>query len=426
VAVAPVRPSALSRRQVSERWVGTWFAASTARLDSPSPPPPGTPAGTSGQSLLQFSNQTIRQIVHITLGGTRLRVVVTNTFGTTGLRIGAASLALRDHESSIAPRSTRALTFGGAVQTTIPAGETATSDPVDLRAPDFADLAIDLYLPGDTSAVQTPITIHPASWQTGYVSETGNHAGETTIPVKATTRYRRADGLESATWFFLTRVEVLAAAEASAVVAIGDSITDGTASGLDGNNRWPDHLARRLSAAGGLSIAVLNAGIGGNRVLADGNGPAALARFDRDVLTQPGVAAVIVLEGINDIGQARASPTPSAADLIAGHKELIDRAHARGLRVYGATLTPFEGASYWTPEGEAKRQQLNDWIRTGHAYDAVFDFDAAVRDPSHPGKTLARYDPGDHLHLNAAGYEAVAGAIDLAILRPRTARESGR
>jgi lysophospholipase L1-like esterase len=421
VAVA-VQPSAGARQRPSEHWVGTWFAASTARLDPPSPPAAGAPAGTSGQSLLHFSNQTLRQIVHITLGGARLRVVIANTFGATELRIGAASVALRDHESAIVPQSTRPLTFGGAAQKTIPAGAMATSDPVDLAAPDFTDLAIDLYLPGDTSAMRT-ITTHPASWQTGYVSQPGNHAGATTIPVQATTRYRRSDGLESATWFLLTRVEVMAPAEATAIVAIGDSITDGTASGLDSNNRWPDHLARRLASAGGGPIAVLNAGIGGNRVLAEGNGPAALARFDRDVLSQPGAAAVIVLEGINDIGQARANPSPSAADLIAGHTQLIEQAHARGLRVYGATLTPFEGANYWTPEGEAKRQQLNDWIRTGHAYDGVFDFDAAVRDPSHPGKTLARFDAGDHLHLNAAGYEAVAQAIDLARLRPRHAMQ---
>jgi lysophospholipase L1-like esterase len=235
------------------------------------------------------------------------------------------------------------------------------------------------------------------------------------MPVQGTTRYRRGDGLECATWFFLTRVEVQSAASGT-IVALGDSITDGTASTIDTNNRWPDHLARRLSAAG-VRMSVLNAGIGGNRVLAEGNGPSALARFERDVLAQPGVTTVIVLEGINDIGQARRSPAPSAADLIAGHKQLIERAHARGLRIFGATLTPFEGANYWTPEGEAKRQALNDWIRTGKDYDGVFDFDAAVRDPAQPTKTQERYDSGDHLHLNAAGYQAVAATVDIGALR---------
>jgi lysophospholipase L1-like esterase len=398
----------------AEHWIGTWFAASTARVDAP--PSPTAPAGTSGQSLLHFNNQTLRQIVHITLGGARLRVVVTNTFGTAALKIGAASVALRDGEAAIVPRSARPLTFAGAPQVSVPAGAVLLSDPVDLTAPDFADLAIDLYLPDDTAATPSPVTTHPASWQTGYVSPPGNHAGAMTMPVQATTTYRRGDGLQSATWFFLTRVEVVAPAGAAAIVTLGDSITDGTASGLDANRRWPDYLARRLAAAG-MKTAVLNAGIGGNRVLTEGNGPSALSRFDRDVLAQPGVSAVIVLEGINDIGQARATASPSAADLVAAHKQLIERAHGRGLRIFGATLTPFEGAAYWTAEGEAKRRELNEWIRTGNAYDGVFDFDAAVRDPEHPTKTQARFDAGDHLHLNAAGYQAVAAAIGPILLR---------
>jgi lysophospholipase L1-like esterase len=233
--------------------------------------------------------------------------------------------------------------------------------------------------------------------------------------VQATTRYRRGDGLESASWFFLTRVDVHAPADTRAIVAIGDSLTDGTASGLDANRRWPDHLAKRLVDAG-LRVSVLNAGIGGNRILAEGNGPAALARFERDVLAQPGVAAVIVFEGINDIGQARANPAPSAADVIDAYKQMIARARARGLRIVGVTLTPFQGANYWTPEGEAKRRQINDWIRTSGAYDIVVDADAVVRDPDNPATLRRAFDPGDHLHLNAAGYAAVADAIDLSTL----------
>jgi lysophospholipase L1-like esterase len=201
-----------------------------------------------------------------------------------------------------------------------------------------------------------------------------------------------------------------------AIVALGDSITDGTHSTIDMNHRWPDVLAGRLAKAG-VRVGMLNAGIGGNRVLADGNGPSALSRFDRDVIAQPGVTHVIVLEGINDIGQARQNAVPGGAELIAAHKQMIERAHARGLKIYGATLTPFEGATAWTSEGEAKRQALNDWIRTGNGYDAVFDFDAAVRDPARPARTLARFDPGDHLHLNAAGYEALGNSIDLAGFR---------
>ena len=411
LAVLAAQPSIAGRQPASAHWIGSWYAAPAARVDSAAPP-----TGTSGQSLLHVKDQTLRQVAHLTLGGSRLRVVVSNVFGTAGLTIGAASVALRDRDAAIVPGSARPLTFAGSGGVVVPAGATMTSDPVDLAAPDFADLAIDLYLPGDTAAMASPITMHAASWQTGYVSPSGNHAGSVSMPVQATTRYRRGDGLESATWFFLARVDVLAPAEARAIVAIGDSITDGTASGIDTNNRWPDHLARRLVKAG-MRIAVLNAGIGGNRVLNEGNGPSALARFERDVLTQPGVTHVVVLEGINDIGQARANASPSAADLIAAHKTLIDRAHERGLRVYGATLTPFQGANYWTPEGEAKRQALNAWIRTGKAYDAVLDFDAAARDPDRPSALLGRFDPGDHLHLNAAGYDAIAGSVDLALFR---------
>jgi lysophospholipase L1-like esterase len=435
------RPVTGQRAQDGQRWLGTWFAATTARVDQTAEPAPASPVAGSngrelvappavmavapsqvltiaGQSPLHFHNQTLRQIIHITVGGSRLRVVVSNTFGTAPLTIGAAGVALRDKDATIVASSSRVLAFGGIAHTTVPAGAILVSDPVDLAVPDFADLAIDLYLPDDTAAMKSPITTHPASWQTNYVSPSGNHVEAVAMPVEATTAYWRSDRLPSATWFFLTRLEVLVSGPAGAIVTLGDSITDGTASTIDENNRWPDHLARRLALAG-IRLAVLNAGIGGNRVLNDGNGPSALARFDRDVIAQPGVTDVIVLEGINDIGQARQNASPSAADLIAAHKQMIERAHARGLRIYGATLTPFEGAAYWTPEGEAKRRQLNDWIRTGNAYDAVFDFDAAVRDPDQPTKTLARYDSGDHLHLNAAGYQAMANAIDLTRFRSR-------
>jgi lysophospholipase L1-like esterase len=424
--------------RATQQWVGTWFASPTARTDQPGGSrqggaPPANPAtaglppavqaaapaqvlAVGAQSPLHFRNQTLRQIAHLTLGGTSLRVVFSNVFGTRPLTIGAAHVAPRTTGASIALGSNLLLTFGGKASAAIPAGETLASDPVTLTVPDFADLAIDLYLPDDTAAMQSPLTIHPASWQTNYVSTPGNHAGAATLPVETTTAYRRSDGLVTATWFFLARVEVMAPAQTGVVVALGDSLTDGTASTIDTNNRWPNHLARRL-VEGGQRMAVLNAGIGGNRILVEGTGPSALARFDRDVLSQPGVSHVVVFEGINDIGQARGNPVPSADDLIAAHRQLIDRAHARGLRIFGATLTPFEGAGYWTAEGEAKRQALNAWIRTSQAYDAFFDFDAVVRDPARPTTVLGKYDAGDRLHLNAAGYEAIASAIDLAVFR---------
>jgi lysophospholipase L1-like esterase len=247
------------------------------------------------------------------------------------------------------------------------------------------------------------VTTHNGASQTNYLSVTGNHSGEPSMTVERT----------AGAWFLLSRVEMAAGKEAGAVVTFGDSITDGARSTADMNSRWPDHLARRLAARKGPAFGVLNAGISGNQVLGDGAGASALARFDRDVLMQTGVTHVVIMEGINDIGIARTNSSPSAADLIAGHKQLIERAKARGLKVYGATLTPFEGAAYWTAEGEAKRQALNEWIRTSKAYDAVIDFDKLTRDPAAPTKFLPAYDSGDHLHPGDAGYKAMGEAVDL-------------
>jgi lysophospholipase L1-like esterase len=429
------------------RWVGTWATAVTPRVD----PPPATQAPQSGapnpetgragqpgpqtlpngqpipataQSMLHFNNQTLRQIVHISIGGSKLRVAVSNTFGTSPLVIGAAQIALRDKEASIVPQSNRVLKFNGIAAPTIPAGATYVSDPVDLKAPDFADLAIDLYLPGNTRDMQGPITTHPASWQTEYVSARGNHSGSVSFPVETATYYRRGDGLVSATSFFLERVEVLTEGPVVGLVTLGDSITDGTASGIDKNLRWPDVLARRLAKAG-VRVALMNVGIGGNRIL-DGGSPSALSRLDRDVLSQPGVTHVIFFEGINDIGGAREKPTPSAADLIAAHQQIVDRVHARGLKIFGGTLTPFDGATNFTAEGEAKRQALNNWIRTSKAYDGVIDFDAATRDPNKPSKARPAFDPGDHLHMTPAGYEAMGNAVDLSLFGVTKAASSPR
>jgi lysophospholipase L1-like esterase len=425
VIVISALPSPLGAQggRGGDRWVGTWATAVVARPQgppTPAPVPAGSPCappvfgpgpGRQGggpppnfPAPINFSNQTLRQIVHVSLGGERIRVVLSNAFGSAPLAVGAAHVALRTKEAAIDSKSDRALTFAGNPGATIAAGAVIVSDPVSLPVPAFADLAIDVYLPEDTAASPSPLTTHAGAQQTNYVSTDGNHAGAADLPVAKTTQ----------AWFFLARVEVAAPDQAGAVVAFGDSITDGTRSTPDLNSRWPDVLAKRL-AASNTKMAVLNQGIAGNRVLCDGAGVSALARFDRDVLVQPGVTHVIVLESINDIGIGRNNPSPSAADLIAAHRQLIERAHARGLLIYGATLTPFEGAAYATPEGEAKRQAVNDWIRTGKAYDGVIDFDAAVRDPAAPAKIQQQFNPGDNLHMNDAGYKAMADAINLGL-----------
>ena len=388
-----------------DRWVGTWATAAVVR---PRPPLPGGPpqggGGGGGQAPLAFTNQTLRQIVRVSLGGERVRVVLSNAFGTLPLAVGAAHVSRRASAATIEPGSDRPLTFNGRPGVTIAPGAVAFSDPVALSVPALSDLAIDLYLPETVEATASPFTTHTGAFQTSYVSPAGDHTGAAEIPVDRTTT----------SWFFLARVEVAVAGPATALVAFGDSITDGTRSTPDTNNRWPDHLAARLMA-GSVRMGVLNAGISGNRVLSDGSSFSALARFDRDVLASTGVTHVVVLLGTNDIGVARENPVPTADDIIGGHAQLIARARAQRLAIYGATLAPFEGANYWTPEGEAKRQALNEWIRTSGAYDAVIDFDAVVRDATQPTRIRAEYDSGDHLHPNDAGYVAMGNAIDLAL-----------
>ncbi|HEY6507727.1 MAG TPA: SGNH/GDSL hydrolase family protein [Vicinamibacterales bacterium] len=421
-----------------DRWVATWATALVARglpgagrgqgpgpggpppaATTPAPPQPAAAPGTNGAAgaapggraggpppPVTVSNQTLRQIVRTSIGGTRLRIVLSNAFGTAPINIAAGDIGLRDGDSGVVTGSVKPLTFGGAPSASILPGAVLVSDAVEMRVPALTDLAVDLYLPGDLGVGPSPVTTHNGASQTNFLSPPGDHTGSPAFLVAS----------RSIAWFLLARVEVAAPPTAGAVVTFGDSITDGARSTPDTNNRWPDHLARRLAAAG-QNVAVLNAGISGNRVLSDGAGVSALARFDKDVLMQTGVTHVVVMEGINDIGLARTNPSPGAADLIAAHKQLIDRAKARGLKVYGATLTPFEGAAYWTAEGEAKRQALNEWIRTSRAYDGVIDFDAVTRDPAAPTKFLPAYDSGDHLHPGDAGYKAMGDAVSLALFR---------
>jgi len=424
-----VASSAFAQRAPADHWVATWTTAVVARpavLPAPAvpaappaanavPPAPGPPA----PPPVTPNNQTLREIVRTSIAGSRARVAFANTYGTAPITIGGASIALRDKDAAIVPASMRKLTVNGSAAFRVPAGALVLTDPVDLAIPAGKDVAIDAFVPDDLASGASLITFHNGANQTSYVSAIGNHIGEATFEGGAMTR----------SWFLLSRLEVAAPPRAGAIAAFGDSITDGARSTPDTNSRWPDQLARRLAAGQGgqpatstvEGFAVMNVGIAGNRVLSEGNGAFggnaginALARFDRDVLAQPGITHVIVMEGINDIGAAHAT----ASELIAAHKQMIDRAHERGLKIYGATLTPYEGAPYFTPEGEATRKTLNEWIRTSGAYDAVIDFEAAVRDPASPTKYRPEFDSGDHLHPNDAGYKAMGESIDLALFKP--------
>lgn len=382
-------------------WTTSWIASPQPRWNGEFPLPTHLP--------FQFWKQTVRQVVRTSVGGRRVRVQLSNAYGSKPLHIGAAHIALSGGKASIQPATDHPLSFGGERSVVIPPGAPMLSDPVELDVAALSQLVVSLYLPDPTP----PATFHWDARQTAYVGA-GNQAAATTLQADATLTTR----------VFLEAVQVETDAPMRSVVAIGDSITDGDQATIDADTRWPDFLARRLAPR---KVAVLNAGISGARVLRDGMGVNALARFDRDVLAQPGVAAVVVLMGINDIGWddtpfelEPGDQSASARQLIAGYRQLIARARGRGVRIVGATLTPFEGAlqdtpmrGYYSAEKERIRQQVNAWIRHGGTFDAVIDFDAILRDPQHPTRLLPAYDSGDHLHPGDAGNRAMADAIDL-------------
>ena len=351
--------------------------------------------------------QTVRQVVRTSVGGSNARLRLSNLFGSAALTVGPVHVALHAQGSAIVPGSDHVVLFNGKTSVTMAKGESALSDPVAMAINPLQELVVSIYVPVNT--VDSPATIHASGMATAYITESGDATAAVQFPASETSESR----------FLLTDVEIAGTAKHT-IVAFGDSITDGVGSTKDANQRWPDVLASRLQADPKLSsIAVANSGIGGNRILHDQFGPSALSRFDRDVLEKPGVRWIVLLEGINDIGMSdfeiAAKDKISAQQIIVGMQTLIARAHAKGIKIYGATLTPFGGAEwpYHTAAGEAERQAINTWIRHSGAFDGVVDFDIAVRDPSHPEQMRSAFDSGDHLHPNSAGYRAMAAAVDL-------------
>jgi lysophospholipase L1-like esterase len=388
--------AATAHAATPDHWVGTWAAGPIAQTNKTS----------------ELAPMTLRQIVHVSVGGQSLRVVFTNEFGTDPLTLSSASVALSaaNTASTIQPATARPLTFSGLPGIVIPAGAVAVSDPVVFTLTPLADLAITTVLPAQPLRI---LTVHGGAQSSNFDSP-GDELTAATLTTPHT----------STSWSFLQAVDVLAPAAAGSIVAFGDSITDGAHSSNNLNTRWPDVLARRLQADKSTrQLGVLNEGIGGNRVLHDGTGPNALARFDHDVLAQAGVRYLIFLESINDIGhtfdprQNTHNEVVSANDLIVGFTQLARRAHTHGIKVFGATITPYGGAGYSSAAGEAMRVAVNQWIRTSPELDGFIDFDATTRDPANPTAFLPANDSGDHLHPSDAGYKAMGDSIDLKLFK---------
>jgi len=385
-------------------WVAAWGASPLAYLSFNNTPPP--PA---------YEDQTVRQLLRISTGGDQVKVRFSNEIGDKPLLIGSASVAIVDNDSSIQPDSLRLLTFGGETSITIPAGAPALSDPVDLQVTALTELAVSIYLPEETP----PGTVHMG--RNSFRSTGGDFTTAKDIP--------GAD--KTTTMVFLTGIYVRTSEETGVIVAVGDSITDGAASTSFAYNSWPDVLAQRLSERDGefRATAVINEGISGNQLLRNGAGTSVLGRFDRDVLATPGLTHIVLLIGINDIGSggmqfpgsaAPPSAMRTAEEIIAGYRQVIARAHSMSppVTIYGATLTPFEGTAfpgYYSPQKDEVRMAVNEWIRTSGEFDAVIDFDLAIRDPDHPSRLVPEYDSGDKLHPGDAGYQRMADSIDLSL-----------
>ncbi|GAA2209496.1 SGNH/GDSL hydrolase family protein [Nonomuraea monospora] len=384
------------------RWVTTWTAMPQLTEPDNMPPPPYAKEG------LSLADTTLRQTLRVSLGGERLRLRLSNAFGGAPLPITSVAVALPSGGaagvSGIRPETSRPVTFSGRARATVPAGAHVVSDPLELAVAPGTVLAVTVHLAEGLAS--SALTSHPGSRTTSHLA-TGDHVHAADLPAATPVDH----------WYLLSGVEVEAGADAATVVLLGDSLTDGRGSTTNGNDRWPDRLFDRLPPG----VAVANQGAGGNRVLNDGLGPSALARLDRDVLAQSAARWLVVFEGVNDLGTApatREAQRQVVEELIAAYEQIAVRARARDLLVYGATLTPFGGSDpYDDPEGcrEEARQAVNAWIREAGAYDAVIDFDVAVRDPAAPRRLAAAYDEGDHLHLSPAGYRALAEAVPLTL-----------
>ena len=413
-----------NKPKVSERWVCTWATAQQLapvtflgggppKQNSPrqKSAPQKQPGGRSNSQIMSnmpssLEDQTVRMIARTSLGGRQIRLNFSNALGGPAVKIGSARIAVHKAGSAIAPGTDRPITFNGKSSCMLLPGVLVVSDPIEMEFLPFADLAVSLYFPQETGAP----TNHRLGLHTTYISK-GDVTGQETMPEPTTT----------SAYLWLASIDVLAPADAFTIVALGDSITDGFATTLDANRAWPALLAKRLnSSQGAQHISVVNQGISGNQVLRDGAGLSVLARFDRDILSVAGVKWILLLEGINDInlrGRADGPDALTSDDLIGGYRQIIERSHTHGIRVIGATLTPEEGVPTMSERGEQIRQTVNQWIRTSGLFDGVVDFDAVIRDPSRPVRMRPEFDPGDHIHPNDAGNQAMADAFDLKIFR---------
>ena len=410
-AVARVTGLSSRPQPVKVHWIDTW--AATPQLTEPANLPPAP--FTTATSVL--ANATVRQTIHVTLGGDQLRVAFSNAFGGSDLTITKAVVAQPAGglagARAIVPGTAQPLTFGGSSSVEIPIGAQVLSDPVSMSVPRHSNLSVTIYLAqGQTS---TSVTSHPGSRTTTWMIS-GDHTTDADLPGATSTEH----------WFFISAAQVVAPRDADDVAVLGDSLADGRGSTENGNDRWPDDLANRLLAnASTKEVGVINQGEGGNCILESPDagtgclGPDAFSRLDRDVISQPGVKSLIVFEGVNDIGTTPATPAAQQQvlqELESADQQIVTQAHAAGIRVYGATITPFGGnAMYDDPQGlrQQTREQFNDWMRTSDTFDGVFDFDAVVRDPTDPGRILPAFDSGDHLHLTPGGYQALADSIPL-------------